>query len=352
MQSVYKNFKTQEIPHHFGRASWDPSRCPENFSLDQSAHALLWPSEPDSKIAREIKGITKLYPELFPPPETKFDIAKLFALAQGHPNQEWLKSIRSMLENGCWPKLDGVLEHDGRDIASHPYPGTQESDFVDKHIEDEIAKGMFSPATNITVPGSRFVNLFTRHQRNKDRVVSDHLYPPAFNTNMAIPDKPTNLDQVERLIPFLACYRLALEDLGLSKKYKIVLRKFDFEKAYRQIPLSHLAMIKHAIEYKGYTSYDRFLSFGMKNAGDIWGHVASIFGYIGVTLCRMICCLTFVDDINGAEIVPIDWPDSRESPGLTRFRELCPHQRWSIMAGLTALTRTLTHNFFIPKTCR
>jgi ribonuclease HI len=117
---------------------------------------------------------------------------------------------------------------------------------------------------------------------------------------------------------------MALKELGLDKECKITFRKFDFKAAYRQVPLDPLSSLKHAHKVRsGATVYDRFVSFGMKNSGNMWALIVGLVGCIAVTLCRLLCLLVYVDDVYGVEIVAIDHPDDRPTPGLIRLKELC-----------------------------
>jgi hypothetical protein len=68
--------------------------------------------------------------------------------------------------------------------------------------------------------------------------------------------------------------------------HKIVVRKFDFKAAYRQVPVHPVAALKQAVKTKaGATLYDLCTGFGMKNAGNMWDLIGSL---VGVTTCKLL----------------------------------------------------------------
>jgi hypothetical protein len=132
-------------------------------------------------------------------------------------------------------------------------------------------------ATDHPLLGTKYVNQFVRVQGEKDRVVNDHSFLVGASNNENQPGEKTVIDGLDRLVSFLAVYHLGMKSLGYDKTHKIVIRKFDFQAAYRQVPLHPVAALKQAVKTKGgATLYDLYAAFGMKNAGNMWNMICSL----------------------------------------------------------------------------
>ena len=326
----YKASKKLDLPinvdRYKGTAQFDPSLMPVNHLVELSKTLPPWPGPPDTAVTRRILREMKQYPDLFcTKPFVAFNIEKLFGLLQHHPNTEWVKSLHRMLTEGCWPKYDVLYENDNLDIKEYVYENASHSSIdpnIIKKVEEEQLKGWISDATDVVLPGTRFMNLFSKVETDKVRVISDHSYPAHDNTNSFVPNEPAFLDHLSMMSPFTNCYQQGIDANDLSNKLKIVFRKADIGSAYRQVPLHPLAFIKSAIRISPtLVVYDKQVQFGMKNANTIWGYVGVSVAWIMVELFKFPCVLLYVDDFFGPEIVPYNWPDEKPSPGTVCTRQ-------------------------------
>lgn len=309
---------------------WDGYRSPANDCIEATLSAEPWPSAPDTPMMRKLLKNIEGH-EAFPyKAQALFDVDKLIGLAAHHPNAEYVASVGHGLKEGVWPKFDEMVEQEGDGPPKHfPYDKPiSDSDWkivMDKLREEQKA-GKFSWATDDPLPGTKYVNQFVRVQGEKNRVVNDHSFPAGASNNESQPEEDTVIDGLDRLVSFLAVYHLGMKVLGYDKTHKIVVRKFDFQAAYRQVPVHPVAALKQAVKSKaGATLYDLYAGFGMKNAGNMWNLIGSLVGFIAVTTCKLLCCLLYVDDMYGVEIVPIDYPDDVPPPGLQRLKSLCDY---------------------------
>jgi hypothetical protein len=54
----------------------------------------------------------------------------------------------------------------------------------------------------------------------------------------------------------------------------------------------------------------------------MWDLIGSLVSFIAVMTCKLLCCLLYIDDMYGVEIVPINYPDEIPPPGLERLKSL------------------------------
>jgi hypothetical protein len=327
-----KSFEDFKIKDHRaeGLYWWDGFRSPSNDCVEATLTAEPWPSAPDTPMMRKLLAqIKRREWDVFPDKaNARFNVDKLIALASHHPNKEYLASVERSLKDGVWPKYDEMIEKEGMGPPMEfPYPKPLSDDdwkIVMAKLREEQADGKFSMATDRPLLGTKYVNQFVRVQGEKNRVVNDHSFPVGASNNENQPGEKTVIDGLDRLVSFLAVYHLGMKSLGYDKTHKIVIRKFDFQAAYRQVPLHPVAALKQAVKTKGgATLYDLYAAFGMKNAGNMWDMIGSLVGFIAVTTCELLCCLLYVDDMYGVEIVPIDHPNDLPPRGLSRLKSLC-----------------------------
>jgi hypothetical protein len=266
-------------------------------------------------------------------PKHGFNHTKLLALAQHHPNKAWLKSMGSNLESGFWPKFDDLMRADRLHIVHNLHQGdlwrsSEDQREIDISYAKEMKENRFTKQMPIenALPGTRFVNPVVVHKNAKVRIAFNHSFPRGSNTNSFIEDETVHMDFIDGLVKLIVVLVQVMRLKSMESRYKLVIRKFDFKAAYRNVALHPIAVLKQAIRLpNGMMCYDKYLSFGLANAGHIWGQVAALFVFILITVCRIPIVFIYIDDIFGLDVVEWSFPEGDLSIPMKRTLALADH---------------------------
>lgn len=105
----------------------------------------------------------------------------------------------------------------------------------------------------------------------KKRVVVDASFPPGMSQN----DFAHPAAWLPMRLPTVATLGYQLWDVKLSTRQALVLNTYDFEKAYRTIPVRWQDMWQSALTWRGRIYYIPVLTFGQRTAGFVTQAIAS-----------------------------------------------------------------------------